>query len=55
MIRAERIWRMQRLSGRVAMLLLGLALLALFDGLRGGILGSTGLADSYIQFYNFLV
>ena len=43
MIRAERIWRMQRLSGRVAMLLLGLALLALFDGLRGGILGSTGL------------
>lgn len=33
---------MQRLSGRVAMVLLGLALLAVVDGLRGGILGSAG-------------
>jgi hypothetical protein len=43
MIVAERVWRMQRLSGRVAMVLLTVALLCLFDGLRGGFLGSTGL------------
>lgn len=42
MIVAERVWRMQRLSGRVAMVLLTLALLCLFDGLRGGFLGSSG-------------
>lgn len=42
MIRAERIWRQQRASGRVAMVLLGLALLTFFDGLRGGILGNSG-------------
>ncbi len=45
MIMAERIWRTQRLTGRVAMVLLALALLALFDGLRGGILGSSGQID----------
>ena len=39
---SERIWRAQRLTGRVAMVLLTLALLALFDGLRGGFLGSSG-------------
>jgi hypothetical protein len=39
---AERIWRLQRLSGRVAMILLGLALLSVFDGLRDGFLGSSG-------------
>ena len=38
MIRTERIWRLQRSSGQVAMLLLALALLLLFDGLRSGIL-----------------
>lgn len=42
MNRAERIWRAQRLTGGVAMVLLTLALLALFDGLRGGFLGSSG-------------
>ena len=40
MIRTERIWRLQRSSGQVAMLLLALALLLLFDGLRSGIFGS---------------
>ena len=40
MIRTERIWRLQRSSGRVAMLLLALAMLLLFDGLRSGIFGS---------------
>lgn len=42
MIRAQRIWRLQRTSGTVAMVLLGLALLVLFDGLRGGIFGGSG-------------
>lgn len=42
MIGTERIWRLQRGSGLVAMVLLSLALLALFDGLRGGILGYSG-------------
>lgn len=42
MIRAQRIWRLQRASGSVAMVLLGLALLLLFDGLRGGIFGGSG-------------
>ncbi len=42
MIRAERIWKLQRLTGFVAMVLLGLALLCVFDGLRDGFLGSSG-------------
>lgn len=42
MIRAERIWRMQRMSGVFAMLTLTLALLILFDGLRSGIFGTQG-------------
>ena len=42
MIRAERIWRFQRASGTVAMILLTLALVILFDGLRGGIFGGSG-------------
>ncbi len=40
MIRTERIWRLQRTSGRVAMLLLSMAMLLLFDGMRGGIFGT---------------
>lgn len=40
MIQAERIWRLQRTSGRVAMLLLVLASILLFDGLRSGIFGT---------------
>jgi len=37
---AERIWKLQRACGRTAMLLLALAVLMLFDGLREGIFGS---------------
>ena len=40
MIRTERIWRLQRSTGHVAMLLLALAMLLLFDGLRSGIFGT---------------
>ena len=39
MIRAERIWRLQRGSGITATILLTLAMLMLFDGLRTGIFG----------------
>ncbi|MDP2268461.1 MAG: hypothetical protein Q8K46_04755, partial [Deltaproteobacteria bacterium] len=42
MIQAERIWRIQRASGAAAMILLALALMILFDGLRGGIFGGSG-------------
>lgn len=42
MIRAERIWKLRELSGRVAMVLLGVAMLCVFDGLRDGFLGSSG-------------
>jgi hypothetical protein len=38
----EGVWRMQRLMGRVAMVLLTLALLCLFDGLRDGVFGYSG-------------
>lgn len=40
---AEHFWRLQRLSGFVAMCCLGLAFIALFDGLRTGIFGSAGI------------
>lgn len=42
MIRAERIWRLQRASGIAAMLLLSLSLVVLFDGLRAGIFRGDG-------------
>ena len=41
-IRAQRIWRLQRVSGTLAMIMLVLTLLILFDGLRGGIFGGSG-------------
>lgn len=41
MTRAERFWRLQRLSGLVVMVCLTLALATLFDGLRTGIFGSS--------------
>lgn len=40
MIRAARIWRLQRVSGIFSALALALAFLCLFDGLRGGVFGS---------------
>lgn len=40
MKRAEALWKLQRLSGFIAMCCLGLAFAALFDGLRTGIFGS---------------
>ncbi|NLW82301.1 MAG: hypothetical protein GXY42_11610 [Desulfovibrionales bacterium] len=42
MIRAERVWRLQRVSGLASMIFLTLALLTLFDGLRTGIFGTSG-------------
>lgn len=41
MIRAERIWRLQRVSGIMAAIFLSLALIMLFDGLRTGIFGAS--------------
>jgi hypothetical protein len=40
---AEYFWRLQRLSGIVAMCCLGMAFIALFDGLRTGIFGSADI------------
>jgi len=42
LIRAERIWRLQRGTGNLAMVALALALLVLLDGLRGGVFGESG-------------
>ncbi len=41
MTRGERYWRLQRLSGVVAMICLSVSLATLFDGLRTGIFGSS--------------
>lgn len=43
MIRAERIWRLQRVSGFVGAFFLTTALLMLFDGLRSGIFGTSSV------------
>lgn len=45
MIRAERIWRVQRVSGLIAMFAFAFALLSVFDGLRSGIFGGQSIVQ----------